>query len=75
QSPKLKKMINGWSVFGAGGHAIPSHLKYIVDRIDPKILIPLHSFNPERLKPKSGIQLLVDYGVDYVLKDHQITAN
>ena len=71
----LTKLKVDYAYIGAGGHAIPSHLKYIVDCIDPKILIPLHSFNPERLKPKSGIQLLADYGVDYVLKDHQITAN
>ncbi|EKN71007.1 putative hydrolase [Neobacillus bataviensis LMG 21833] len=75
----LKKILNKLDVdydyIGAGGHAIPSHLKYIVDRIDPKFLLPLHSFNPERLKPKSGIQLLADYGVDYTLKDHQILAN
>ena len=71
----LTKLKVDYAYIGAGGHAIPSHLKYIVDCIDPKILIPLHSFNPERLKPKSGVQLLADYGVDYVLKDHQITAN
>ncbi|HEY2422085.1 MAG TPA: MBL fold metallo-hydrolase [Neobacillus sp.] len=75
----LKKIISKLDVnynnIGAPGHAIPSNLKYIVDCIDPKFLIPLHSFNPERLKPKSGIQLLVDYGVDYVLTKHQIIPN
>ncbi len=72
----LKKILNqlhiGYEYIGAPGHAIPSHLKYIVDRIDPKFLLPIHSFYPERLKPKSGIQILADYGVEYVLKDHQL---
>jgi len=71
----LRKMEVGYDFIGTSGHAIPSHLKYIVDSIDPNILIPLHSFNPERLKPKSGVQLLPDYNVEYVLKDHQIMAN
>ncbi len=71
----LKKLELSYDFIGTAGHAIPSHLKYIVDRIDPKFLIPLHSFHPERLKPKSGIQMLADYGVDYVLKDHQLSAN
>ncbi|MCM3766802.1 MBL fold metallo-hydrolase [Neobacillus niacini] len=75
----LKKILNKLDVdydyIGASGHAIPRHLKYIVDRIDPKFLLPLHSYSPERLKPKSGIQLLADYGVDYVLKDHQLFPN
>lgn len=52
---------------GISGHAIPAHLKYIVDEIDPAILIPLHSFHPERLLPKNGIQFLPEYGVRYAL--------
>ncbi|REB11021.1 MBL fold metallo-hydrolase [Sporosarcina sp. BI001-red] len=50
---------------GSGGHAAPQNLKYIVDELNPSTLIPLHSFHPERLKPKDGIQLLPEYGKVY----------
>lgn len=56
----------------SGGHAMPAHLKYFVDEMDPAVLIPLHSFYPERLQPKVGKQLLPEYGVTYELKDHTI---
>nr|WP_309100428.1 MBL fold metallo-hydrolase [Fredinandcohnia onubensis] len=60
-------------LIGTGGHAIPQHLKYIVDELDPATLIPLHSFYPERLKPKNGIQLLPQCGKTYFLKEGKIT--
>ncbi|WP_019154134.1 MBL fold metallo-hydrolase [Robertmurraya massiliosenegalensis] len=58
---------------GTGGHATPQNLKYIVDKLDPAILIPLHSFYPERLKPKTGVQLLPQYGKSYVLSKGKLT--
>ncbi len=36
--------------YGASGHASPEHLLYIVEAINPRILMPLHSFKPELLK-------------------------
>jgi multiple sugar transport system ATP-binding protein len=36
------------------------------------ILFPLHSFNPELLKPKSGVQLLPEYGRTYRLEAGQL---
>ena len=53
---------------GTGGHATPQHLQYIVEQLDPNVLIPLHSFHPERLKPKRGKQLLPQYGKTYLLQ-------
>ena len=41
-----------------GGHAKPEHLKYILNRIAPKTLIPLHSLTPEKLRIKGAAQLL-----------------
>lgn len=35
-------------------HAYPCQVKYYVDQIDAKILIPSHSQNPERLLPPEG---------------------
>ena len=47
-------------------HAYPQQLKYYVDQIDAKILIPSHGFNPERLLPsKNGTQLIPILGKTY----------
>ena len=35
--------------WGLGGHAEPYYLRRTVDIIEPKILVPLHSFRPEQL--------------------------
>jgi ribonuclease J len=51
-----------------GGHAPAQHLMHVVDEIDPPTLVPLHSFHPELLKPKSGVQLLPEYGRIYRLE-------
>ncbi|WP_113928397.1 MBL fold metallo-hydrolase [Bacillus sp. P14.5] len=58
---------------GTSGHATPQHLKYIVDELDPAILIPLHSFHPERLQPKTGRQLLPSYGKTYILSGGDVS--
>ncbi|WP_282938970.1 MBL fold metallo-hydrolase [Paenibacillus sp. RC67] len=50
------------------GHAPAEHLKHVVDTIDPQTLVPLHSFHPELLKPKSGVQLLPEYNYTYRLE-------
>lgn len=55
-----------------GGHAPAQHLKHVVDTIDSQTLVPLHSFHPELLKPKSGIQLLPEYGRTYRLEKGQL---
>lgn len=62
-----------YSNIHCGGHAAPNHLKYIVDQINPKTLVPLHSFYPERLHPKDGEQLLPEYGEVYELHNGKLT--
>lgn len=48
-------------------HAYPCQVKYYVDNIGAKVLIPSHSQNPERLLPgPGGRQFLPEYGVSYV---------
>jgi ribonuclease J len=54
------------------GHGYPSQVKYFCDEIDPKVLIPCHSFNPERLLPNHGVQLLPELGKPYVLVDGRL---
>jgi len=54
------------------GHGYPCQVKYFVDEINPKVLIPCHSFNPERLLPKDGVQLLPELFKVYVLQDSKL---
>lgn len=49
------------------GHGYPPQVKYFVDQVDPKVLVPCHGFNPERLLPKHGVQLLPVEGKTYIL--------
>jgi ribonuclease J len=54
------------------GHGYPPQVKYFVDQVDPKVLIPCHSFNPERLLPNHGGQLLPVEGKTYVLTNGKL---
>ncbi|ONI44957.1 MBL fold metallo-hydrolase [Candidatus Epulonipiscioides gigas] len=44
------------------GHAFPKDLIYIIDQIKPKLLIPIHSYKPERLFNNYGDVLLPEKG-------------
>jgi ribonuclease J len=54
------------------GHGYPPQVKYFCDQVDPKVLIPCHSFNPERLLPNTGEQLLPVEGKTYILSDGKL---
>jgi ribonuclease J len=54
------------------GHGYPCQVKYFVDEINPRVLIPCHSYNPERLLPKDGRQLLPELNRTYILQDHDL---
>lgn len=53
------------------GHSYPGQVKYFVDFIDPKVLIPCHSNHPERLLPLHGKQLLPELDKVYILDRHR----
>jgi ribonuclease J len=53
-------------------HGYPCQVKYFVDEINPRVLIPCHSYNPERLLPKDGRQLLPELNRIYILQDHDL---
>jgi len=55
------------------GHGYPQQIKYFCDEVDAKVLVPCHSFNPDRLLPKSGVQLLPEIGKAYILANGQLT--
>lgn len=51
-------------------HAYPCQVKYYVDHIGARILIPSHSENPERLLPGPGsVQFIPELGVTYTYED------
>jgi ribonuclease J len=68
----LKKLKVNYEYIGTSGHAIHSNLKYMIDKIQPKILIPLHSNYPEKLYPESKLQFLPEYGAQYKIRDNKI---
>ena len=54
-------------------HAYPCQVKYYVDQIDAKILVPSHSQNPERLLPSAnGIQFLPVLRQPYYYQDGKL---
>lgn len=55
------------------GHGYPQQVKYFCDEVDARVLIPCHGFNPERLLPKSGKQLLPEEGMTYILAGGDLT--
>lgn len=51
-------------------HAYPCQVKYYVDHIGARVLIPSHSENPERLLPgPGGVQFIPQLGVTYTYQD------
>jgi ribonuclease J len=68
----LRRLKVEYEYIGTPGHAFHSHLKYIIEGIQPEILVPLHSFYPEKLYPESKLQFLPDYGVEYIVKDRKM---
>ncbi|MDR0300275.1 MAG: MBL fold metallo-hydrolase [Streptococcaceae bacterium] len=44
------------------GHAVPDDLKKIISLIEPKLLVPIHSFHPERLENPYGERILPKRG-------------
>ena len=49
------------------GHGYPCEIKYFVNEVNPKTLIPCHSHNPERLLPKDGVQVLPELMKTYIV--------
>jgi ribonuclease J len=68
----LRRLKIDYEYIGTPGHAFHSHLKYIIDEIQPEILVPLHSFYPEKLYPESKIQFLPKYDMEYIVKDKKM---
>lgn len=64
---KMKSMLEAMNItyeyHGTGGHAKPYYLRYMADTIEPKTLIPLHSYRPYQfVSKKAGRIVLPKYG-------------
>jgi len=62
-----------YRAIGCGGHASPAHLKYLLTRIAPGTLVPLHSYTPEKLRIPGAKQLLPEAGKRYALAGGNLT--
>jgi ribonuclease J len=61
-----------YRAIGCGGHARPTHLKYILTRIAPKTLVPLHSLTSEKMRIPGTEQRLHEAGKRTVLSGGQL---
>lgn len=68
----LRKFKVEYEYIGTPGHALHSNLKCIIDEIKPKILIPLHSFYPEKLYPEYKVQFLPEYNSEYIMNNGKL---
>ena len=51
---------------GCWGHASPEHLHEMVERVKPRAVFPIHTLEPTRLYPPTGIRRVVpSYGAAY----------
>lgn len=49
---------------GTGGHAKPYYLREFIDKIEPKTLVPLHSFRPEQVNSKKAGSIFLPKPLD-----------
>lgn len=53
-------------MIGCWGHALPDQVHAMVERIAPKVVFPIHTFEPTRLAPPTGVRRVVAaYGSSY----------
>ncbi|HEX4723734.1 MAG TPA: MBL fold metallo-hydrolase [Pseudonocardiaceae bacterium] len=51
---------------GCSGHATPEHLHEFVERVGPRVVFPVHTFDPTRLFPPKAVRRVIPrYGVRY----------
>lgn len=49
------------------GHAFPADLAEIIDKIQPKVLVPIHTLKPEKLVNPYGERILPKRGEQIIL--------
>ena len=53
-------------------HSYPNHLSYVIEKLNPKYVVAVHSKNPEKLNPVNSTQLFPEEGIEYRLDDGNI---
>ena len=56
-------------------HAYPNHLAYVIDKVNAKTVVAVHSKHPENLNPMNSIQFFPEEGIEYNLNDGKLELN
>lgn len=69
---KLDFDFHSWSNLYSFSHAYPNQLAYMVEKIDAKAVVAVHSKHPENLNPVNSRQYFPDDVSEYLLKDGEL---
>ena len=67
--PKFLSLAGSWTDLHTSGHASPKDLAHVIERVDPDLVIPMHTEAPQRLAeicPNRKV-LLVEDGEELTL--------
>ena len=59
--------LHAYSNLYSFNHAYPNHLSYIIETLDPKLIVSVHSNHPEKLHTVNRRQFFPEKGVEYEL--------
>ena len=59
--------LHAYSNLYSFNHAYPNHLSYIIDKLDPKLVVSVHSNHPEKLNTVNRVQFFPEKTVAYEL--------
>jgi ribonuclease J len=60
---------------GASGHASPAHLHEFVERVAPRVVCPIHTFQPTALYPPHAVRRVIPrYGTRYDFAGSSVTG-
>jgi len=65
---QFKTYINLYSF----SHAYPNHLNYVIEKINAKTVVAVHSKHPENLNPMNSKQFFPEEGVEYTLVNGEL---
>ena len=53
-------------------HAFPNHLCYVIEKLNSKAVVAVHSNVPEKLNPMNSVAYLPEQNVPYILKNGEL---
>ena len=66
---KLNWEFSSYTNLYSFSHAYPEHLRNMVEKINARTVVAVHSRNPEKLDPVNSIQFFPTEGCEYILQD------